>query len=261
MQNHLFIRIVGSTLWVAALPLLAASSGNSGKYGTDVFHYSIREAFVAEDSGSSAAGGASLTHKQQGGSSIQTLDISVQRLDANASYHLLAWLDHATNYTYVLAFDTDSDGRARLRYRGQGQGKAQGQGRKQLPGVIDPTSNIQELVIADVSTQAVLRADLGSADKLQYLLKKNLSSSQADAILRVKATERKGSLRLDVKDLAGPSPFALALNGNVTETLTPDAKGRVVLNENLDNPLGVLDLESVSMWDAKSNVIFQVTLP
>src|SRR5438128_1373877 len=68
---------------------------------------------------------------------------------------------------------------------------------------------------------------------------------------------------LNVK-LTGLEPgaaYSLALNGNVAGSDSADAKGRVSLRAELDNPADVLALSSAALLDAGTNTVVSTTLP
>lgn len=247
-------------LLLASLSVVSLQAQPVHKRGTDVLHYSIREAFAA-DTNVTAQGRVDLSRKEQGNAQKQTLDLSLKGLNANGSYLLLSWDRVASNYTYVTSFSADSKGRAALRYRNQGNGQSLGNGKSVLPAALSPVSGLEELVIADPSTQAVLRADLRTPDKLSYLVKRDLSTDKVGASLRLNANQQKAQLKLAVAGLTPTADYYLVLNGSVTETNAPDSRSRLVINRTFTDPLDALRLTSLAIWDVNTNVVIHTTLP
>jgi hypothetical protein len=186
-------------------------------------------------------------------------------LTTNTTYQLLALIEDDTNLTQVTEFTTDDNGNAALRYRknGNGQGNGLGKGKSALPNALNPVSSIRELTIQNTGTQAVavLTADLTSPDKLQYLVKRDLSTSTVDASLRIKATTSQTQFRLIAAGLNPTNDYLLVLNGGIEETNTTDENGKLVITSLLQNPTDILDLHSVELWDSISNVVLSTTLP
>jgi hypothetical protein len=167
----------------------------------------------------------------------------------------------ASNYTYIAAFSADAKGRASLRYRDQGNGQSLGKGKGVLPAALTPVSGLQELAIANTSTQTLLRAVLTAPDKLSYLVKRDLSTDEVGATLRINANQQRAKLKLVAAELNPSNNYYLVLNGSVTETIAPDSRGRLVIDRTFIDPLEVLHLTSLSIWDVNTNVVIHTTLP
>jgi hypothetical protein len=136
-----------------------------------------------------------------------------------------------------------------------------GHGRLTLPAALNPLSTVHALSINNSSNQTVLSADLTSPNKLQYLVKSDLSTDTVDATLRIKATASETQFRLTASGLMPASDYLLALNGTVVQTNTSDAKGSLAIKSLLENPVEILDVTSVALWDSSSNVVLSTTLP
>lgn len=244
---------------LTALPVWAVNDPVQNR-GTDILHYSAREAFVTA-SNVTAEGRVDLTRKEQGNSQHQALDIAFRKLAPTNSYLLLSLNQDETNYTYVASFETDSKGKATLRYVSQGNGKSLGHGKKALPQELNPVSALAELVVTEASTQAVAVADLTAPDKLSYLVKRDLSTSENAASLRIKANHNLATIKLVVGGLIETNEYWLALNGTLTETNFPPAGGQLVIDRRFDDPLEVLGLHSLYLLDGGSNVVVGTTLP
>jgi hypothetical protein len=243
----------------AVLPAFAAKDSPQHR-GTDVLHYSVREAFTA-DTNASAQGSVYLTRKEQGNSQKQTLDVVLTKLTPSTSYWLLSLNQDDTNYTFVTDFDSDSKGKAKLRYVNQGNGQSLGRGKQPLSALLDPVSGLGEIVITDSATQTVAVAKLTEPDKLSYLVKRDLSTSDYPASLRLKANQETATLKLVVSGLQATNDYWLALNGEVTETNAATADGKLVIDRRFDDPLEVLNLKSIELLDTTTNAVISTTLP
>jgi hypothetical protein len=92
-------------------------------------------------------------------------------------------------------------------------------------------------------------------------VKRDLSTSGNDASLRIKANQNLGTIKLVVGGLVATNEYWLALNGTLSETNTPPAGGKLVIDRRFDNPLEVLGLHSIYLFDSGSNVVVGATLP
>jgi len=250
---------------IAALAFSTVLAASSKRHGTDILHFSVRKTMANDGAVTNAGGRVEASQNKQGNANNQRLDIVMQKLEANGTYQLQALLDDDASFTQISEFQADADGNAALRYRkvgsSNGRGKGLGKGKNALPAALDPISNIREIMISVNSTQSVLHADLTAPDKLQYLVKRNLSTNDIDAILRIHATGSKTQFRLTAAGLNPTNDYLLALNGAVAQTNATDSKGRLVVDSLLVNPGDILDLHSVALWDSSSNVVLSTTLP
>ena len=250
------------TAAILAVSLLAfTAQARKGKHGTDILHFSVREAMVNNGALSNATGHVEASQNKQGNANNQKLSIGANHLDANAPYQLMAAIGDNPNLQFVSDVTSDADGRLNLQYRKVGNGHGLGHGRQALPALLDPVSSIRELVISMNTTQAVLTADLTAPDALQYLIKRDLSTDTVDATLRIKGTKNSTQFRLTASGLSASSDYLLAFNGSIVQTNTADAGGRLVISSLVSNPGDILDLHSVQLLDNSSNVVLTTTLP
>jgi hypothetical protein len=257
-----FSLFLAGTIALTAVTLVANPPGSPHKRGTDILHYFVRKAMFNEGVVSDAAGSIYARQNKQGNANNQDLDITVKGLEINTAYQLLALVDAATSFTNVAEFSTDSKGRATLHYRQRGNGKGLGHGKSPLPDLLDPVSLVRELrICSSGSTQAVLKADLTAPDKLQYLIKRDLSTNAVSASLQIKSNLRQTQFKLLSTGLSPANEYQLVLNGGVVETYTADSKGRLVISSPLAIPAEILDLRSVALWDSAGNSVVSATLP
>jgi hypothetical protein len=264
-------RIIASTILAGAVAtfglaaIIAKPPAAIGAGGTDILHFFVHTAMTNEGTESNATGVVDVKQNKQGNANNQRLDIAVTGLTTNATYQLLALLGDDTNLTFVVDFTTDSNGAGAAHFtqanNGHGKTNKLGKGKSPLPAILDPLSNIRELTLFNAATQAVLTADLTAPDKLQYLIKRNLSTNGIIAQLRIKATTSQTQFRLKASGLNPTNDYFLVLNGGISQTNTTDSAGRLSITSLLANPGDILDLHSVALWDSVSNVVLSTELP
>jgi hypothetical protein len=260
-------RIISSTILAGAvaafgLSALIAKPSVAHAGGTDILHLFAHKAMTNEGIEAGAAGVVDVRQNRQGNANNQRLDVSVTGLTTNTTYQLLALLDDDTNSTFVVDLTTDSHGAGALHFTQANNGNGgMGKGKSPLPDLLDPVSNIRELTLVDVATQAVLTADLTAPDKLQYLIKRNLSTNGVSAQLRIKATTTQTQFRLTASGLNPTNDYFLVLNDGIVQTNSTDANGKLSISSLLQNPVEILDLHTVALWDSVSNVVLSTELP
>ena len=261
------IPLVIAAVAVSCFTAFAPPPPQASGHGTDILHFFIRKAMANEGVEPAATGRVEVKQNRQGKANNQTLTIAVRGLDTNATYQVLALIDDdaGTNLTHVADFAPDAKGKAALQYvkkgNGNGNGGGLGRGKSPLPGALDPVSLIRSITIFNASTQAVLTADITDPDKLQYLVKRNLGSGDVSAQLRIKATTAQTQFRLMSAGLAPSQDYLLVLNGEIAETNTSNDAGKLDIRSLASNPLAILDLRSVALWDTASNVVVSTELP
>ena len=250
---------------VCALSTLLAMPATPKKHGTDILHLSISKPMHDEGVETNASGKVELKRNQQGNADNQRLDLALRGLAPGGTYQLTALVDDDTNRVQVIDFDTDARGKASLHFQktgnGHGRGMGMGRGKTPLPGALDPVSDIRELAVLNGRTQAVLTADLTDPDRLQYLVKRDLSSGGVDALLRIKATTRQTQFRLTASGLNPTNDYLLVLNGVIVQTNSTDASGGLNIFSLVQNPEDILALQTVALWDSSSNAVVSTHLP
>jgi hypothetical protein len=247
-----------------AVSTLVAAPKPGHHWGTDILHFFDRTAMVSDGVISNATGQVQANQNTQGHADNQRLDISVKNLGTNTTFQLLALVNDDTNYTAVAEFTTDAKGRANISYRkvGSSNGHANlGHGRAALPALLDPLSNVRELAVAQYTTQRVMVADLTTPDKLEYLIKRDLSTNDVSALLRIHSNLKQAQFQLQALGLSPTNDYWLVVNGAVVQTNTTDAKGRLNIKTVAETPEQILDLRTLGVWDTSSNVVLCTTLP
>lgn len=253
--------VTTSVVWAGALAATLTSQAAPGGNGTDILHFQDRSTMSNEGVEATASGSVNANQNKQGGANNQTLAVSVKGLTTNTTYSLLVGIVGATNLTSVTNFTTDANGNASLQYSSKGSGHGKGKGNKNsLPDTLNPLSSIQELDVFNSSTQAVLSADLTMPDKLQYLIKRDISSGGVSANLRIKATTSQTQFRLSASGLAATNDFYLVVNSGIVQTNASDANGKLNITS-LNSTLPILQVNSLQLWDTSSNVVVGTTLP
>jgi hypothetical protein len=255
-------KTITKSLWAAGLaafvatPLLAAPHG----HGTDILHFSIREAFQNQGVEPNASGQVQASQNRQGNANNQTLDITAKGLMAGTNYGLFALLGSDTTLTSITNFTTDANGNVTIHYRSIGNGHGGGKGKIPLPDALNPVSNIRELDIADAGSTVVLVADFTAPDKLQLLVKRDISANGVTAKLMIKASStNRAQLSVMASGLASSSDYSLALDGAPVQTGTSNGKGK--LHITTKQSINILSVSSVALWDSSSNVVVSTTLP
>jgi hypothetical protein len=248
--------------------LIGAASGGvtllASQQGTDILHYSVTKSMSNDGVESNAIGSVKAHQNEQGHADNQQLNIAVSGLTASTTYELLANAD--TNLADGVSFTTDSNGSASLQYRSMGNGKGHGHGagighgKSQLPQAFNPVSSVSQIDVMNSSTQAVLTADMTMPESLQYLIKRNLSTSTVDASLRIHATTSQTQFNLSASGLTATNNYLLVLNGAVAQTYAADTNGDLQITS-LPYSGGILTLNSLALWDSSSNVVFTTQLP
>lgn len=239
-----------------SVSLLADSK--SGSSGTDILHYAVTKAMVNDGVESSAVGTVHAHQNQQGTADNQRLNISLSGLTASTAYELLAYGD--TNLSDGIPFTTDTNGNALLEYRGQGNSHGLGNGKSPLPGILNPVSFVDRLDVFNTSGQAVLTADMTTPDRLQYLIKRDLSTSTVGASLSIEATTGHTLFELKASGLNPTSNYLLVVNDVVVQTNTTDSNGNLDITS-LAYSGGILNARALELWDASDNLVLATFLP
>lgn len=251
---------------VGSLSLLSTSA-QAASGGTDILHLSVRKAASPSETSSNAVGQIELQQNRQGHADNQKLRVRLGKLEADTGHLLFAWLGDDTNATYVAAFNSDEDGDARLDYSSidSRRGHGRSRGHDELPIALKPLSNVRSLMVTDASTQAVLRADLTLPDKLQYLVKRSLTTNDVEpsarGYLHLHSTVNWSRVKVTVAGLTATNDYLLALDDGVVMSATSDKKGRVEFRGALELPADILDVRSLAIWNSSSNVVLSTTLP
>jgi len=240
--------------------ILLTLPGRAAANGTDILHFMVIEAMTNNGVEVDAGGVIAASQVKQGNANNQKLTIAVTGLATNAPYELVAAIDNDTNLTDITSFETDSHGDATLDYTSLGNGHGGGHHAIPLPASLNPVSLVRGVAIFNGSTQLVLSADISAPDKLDYLIKRDLSSGGVKAGLMIQANTTHTHFQLLATGLKPSSPYLLAFNGDVVQTNSTTAKGRLDIHSLEETPPLILDLRSVELLDG-TNVVLHTSLP
>src|SRR6266850_6479988 len=180
--------VSGGLVLLAVGTLLASTGHKPHRHGTDILHFFVNERMTNTGVIPDASGRLELRVNQQGNANHQGIHIDARNLETNATYQLAALLNDDTNLTQVLQLNTDIKGNASVNLEDKGAGKAKGDHpgkvKKPLPAVLDPITHIREVTILDSNSVAVLTARVASADRLESLVKGDLSMTNMAAFIR-----------------------------------------------------------------------------
>ncbi len=254
------LAVAGAMFALVLVPEILAVRG-----GTSILHLMMRAPMTNEGVISNATGKVDLKLNQQGHADNQRLTLTTSKLDSNTVYTLLALLGDDTNLTEVTTFTTGANGAANLKYVRVGSSNGHGNGGHPgglpLPDTLKPLSNVRALVVENVSTQAVLSADLTAPQSLQYLVRRSLTGTGASADLRIHATTRFVQFRLLASGLQTNAPYFLTLNETNLTSYVSDGQGKLrILGLPAVAP-DILDLHDLALQDGNTNTVLSTTLP
>ena len=235
--------------------------------GTAVSHYQTRNILNGSDVEPTAAGSLRLESNVQGKSAKENFRLTMTGLGATNTYQLVAISGEETESVPVGEFTTDTKGRATIQYLKQGNGQGNGHGKnKALPAAIDPLIDLRAVGVANASTQTVLVAWINTSTSYQYLVKRNLTTSDtnstAEGSISLKSNATKTEFKLLAGGLSATNEYHLALNAsNIVQTVSSDNNGRLTITGWPASAPAVLDLRSLSLLDGSSNVVLTTSLP
>lgn len=253
------VALAGST--TVSLAMFFASPAPVAAGGTDILHYTITKDMTNNAVEPDADGAIMASQKRQGHADNQTLTIAVTGLTTNTVYELVAAFDSDTNMVDVGPFTTDAGGKAMMHFTSLGQGHGGGKHATALPDGLNPVSLIREVDIVNSNAQVVLTADVSSPDRLQYLVKRNLSNDSVRATLQIQATTSRTQFRLLSTGLTPDTDYVLAFNDELVQTNNSGPKGRLDIRALTETPPYILDVRSVTLMDTSSNLVLQADLP
>jgi len=233
---------------------LASTTTTSLAAGTDILHFFDRADFSGDGG---ASGTVFARENKQGKADNQSVSITLKGLDDNTPYTLLISTVDDTNLVSASDFTSDKKGKAKINFKKTGKGN----GKDALPDVMQPVAALRSLAVINADTQTVATADLTAPTQLQYQVRRNLSTDDITATLRIQATTKKARLQLSARGLPVTNDFYLVLNGGINQTNTVDSRDRLEMGTELINPGDILDLRTVEVVDTSNNVVLSTTLP
>jgi len=262
-----WIRVMNTKFWLTTLtgvvltavlsPDVRAEKPVTRK-GTSVMHYMTRNELKAPDGSGPVLGTVRLQSNEQGHSSKEMLDIRLTGLETNSAFRLIAVMGDDTNAFVVGEFSADSDGRAKLSFKSKG-------GKSPVPDSISPLTDLRALGIENAATQTVAHTWIADSGDFQYLVKRNLTPEDSDGTavgsISLGANPDQVHFRLLAGGLVANDSYHLALNGESKLVVTADADGRIEIQTWPVDAPPVLELRSLAIWGASSNVVLRTSLP
>jgi len=240
----------------------AMAASSAVRRGTSILHYQTRNVLETTDAGSNITGSVSLQLNEQGHSSMQKFNLNVGGLVPDADYFLLAAVGEDTNVVYVSTVKANSHGRLALSHMKLGQGK----GKHSVPDALNPLTDIRGIELQDASqTQTVAFAWINTSSNFNYMVKRNLTGEDTNSAARgsisLIANQDHVNFRLAADGLGASNTCYLALNSTIVDTATTDSHGRILIKNWPSGSPAILDLRSLAVLDAVSNVVLTTTLP
>lgn len=262
MKNN-FLKFTVAAIAIAVLvPAEMRAEKPVTRRGTAVMHYMIRNELRTTNEVPEVVGTIRLQSNEQGRSSKQMLDVRLDRLAGNTNYNLIALMGDDTNPFVVRDFESNAQGQARLSFMTKGQGHG---GKNPVPASITPLTDLRAIGVHNAATQTVAYAWIADATKFQYLIKRNLTpedtNGSAVGSISLIANQNKVRFQLLAGGLNASSDYHLALNSAIVGTVAANQQGRLEINSWPTNAPAILDLRSLSLLDASSNVVLRTALP
>jgi hypothetical protein len=252
MKMKTKIALVVGIATLAVTPVFA-------KGGTDMLHYSIREAFTNDGVEPSASGNVTANATVQGNANNQTLTVTASGLTAGTDYDIVANVN-GSGTTDLGTFTADSNGRLNARLGGGGKGH--GKGSTALPDGFDVSQVIGIDVVNTTTSQAVLSVDTSAPASLKYMARRNLNNGgTANGALTLSSSKGKTKFSLTASGLDAGTDYQLVFNGTPVETVTSDAHGKLRITDASLLPANVLDLQTVEVWDSTNTAVLGTTTP
>ncbi len=250
-------RLISSVLLAGALLLPARALVATPLISS--FIYGFNTALTNNGSvDSDARGTVRGSLNRRGVTDNQRLSIAVSKLDAGATYHLVAFLGDNASSTAVADFTTDSHGSASVAYV-----KSATPGAHPLPDAVDPISDVRELDVVNTTGDTVLQADLTEAHSFSYSVHRAMDNTGflpgAGGSLVLSGSPHATRVAVVAIGLTPQTSYQLLVNGTSLATKTSDAHGKLsIASPRTGVPL-VLDVRTVELADGSSNVILSST--
>ena len=125
-------------------------------------------------------------------------------------------------------------------------------------------TDVRFIGVENASTQLVAYAWIADAPQFAYLVKRNLTPNDTNGAagsISLIANQRRVNFRLLAGGLTPTAGYYLALNSNIMTTVLSDVNGRLDLKTWPTNGGPILELRSLSVQDAVSNIVLSTTLP
>jgi Ice-binding-like len=242
--------------------MLSSHDASATQGGINILHLISTTEMMNTGVDPDARGKIDVLLTRMGNASQEQLNISLANLDTNAAYHLTAFLGDETNATSVAGFTANKEGRFTVSYAKQDQGNSSSQ-TEQFPSALDPICNVRELDVVNSDREIVLRAVLASPNEGNYLVMRSMNNTgfrpAAAGLFLLQANQRSTEFWLHVSGLAPRAQYHFIVNGDVTQTLTADNTGKLILTALPPGSPDALDIQTLALTDATGTNIVLIT--
>ena len=246
------------TLVCGTVLLFLAQASNASPF-INSFNYRFKTAVTNSGVEPSARGTVSGTLAQRGAADTQKLTVTVSKLQANTTYHIVAFLADSVDPTAVADFTTDKKGGANVAFL-----KSARTVPHPLPDAINPISNIRELDVVDVGGATILQTDISDPTTFSYALKRVMNitgiTPSAGGSLTLSGTARSTKVSVAASGLVPSASYQLLVNGATVTTKTADGRGRLgITGPKTGLPLAQ-DIKEVAISDGTNNILISTGL-
>jgi hypothetical protein len=223
------------------------------------FNYRFKTAVTNTGVEPGARGTVSGTLAQRGATDTQKLTVTVSKLQANTTYHIVAFLAESVDPTVVADFTTDGKGGANVAFL-----KSPRTVPHPLPDAISPISNIRELDVVNVGGATVLQTDISDPTRFSYALKRVMNITgfipSAGGSLALSGTARSTKVSVAASGLVPSASYQLLVNGAPVTTKPADGRGHLsIIGPKTSLPLAQ-DITEVAISDGTNNILISTGL-
>lgn len=222
------------------------------------FSYSFRAAMTNMGVDPDARGTVRGSLSRRGATDNQRLTITVSKLDADTTNHVVAFLVDSVTATNAADFITDRRGGSSISYV-----KSSHPGGHPLLAPLDPISNVRELDIVDRDGDTLLHAALTDSTSISYAVKRAMDNTGfiagAGGVLQLRGSSRVTRASVSATGLTPLTSYQLQINGVGVTNKISDRRGKLtVAGPKTGLPL-VLDIRTVALADGTGTNIILIT--
>jgi hypothetical protein len=259
--------LAGAASCALALTHAVAADGPTTRRGPDTLHYTVRNNVAPMENGpASIQGTFQLQYVGRGESSRQTMTLRISGLETSATNSLTAGIgDDPANVHTVALFSTDRRGRVNSTMTTRIPAPARPGRIPPLPEMLVPLTSVGAICVEDSNGQLIANGGVFDAYKYQYLVKRNLTTEDAESTatgwMTLTANQRRATLTLAAGGLDPSTTYSLVLNSEVVGTVTTNARGYFKLKGWPEGAPPVLQLRSLSISTEGGEPILTTSLP
>jgi hypothetical protein len=222
-------------------------------------HYNFRTAMTNSGVEPAARGTVMGVLNLRGATDNEMLAFTLSKLQANTTYHLVAFLDDSPTTNAVADFTTDRRGASHIVYNNRSHALAHA-----LPVVVAPLSNLRELDIVNANGDAVLQADMTDPSSFNYVTRRVMENTGflagAAGLLQLNGGPRSTRALVTATGLTPLTSYQLIVNDVSVATKTSDRRGHLSLAGPRTGLELALDIRTVALADSTgTNTLLLVT--